>query len=267
MPLLITRGLGEEPPSGSPPSIAIISPTPGSVIGPEDPIVFTVIGADSAIVAVRSTSSPTFEIVFDGLAFSPLYAPGSVMTPISGGFEFSVERLGGWTGAISMFFYGLPLLVSYSWGFLAPTVSSSGGSGGASAGGVFGTSSTALPDPLGVGLLRPFRRTSKSDFATASGIKEVLSGIGQLLGTPPGHLPWRGDFGAALDDLRHKNNTDVLGELARVRIDQAIRRYTTRATLKGVSVSRPAPNQLALDVTLSIGGKLFTLRVPLAPKT
>jgi phage baseplate assembly protein W len=224
------------------------------------------IGADSAIVAVRSTSSPTFEIIFDGLAFSPLYISGSVMTPISGGYQFSVERLGGWTGAISMFFYGLPLLVSYSWDFLAPVVSSGGGSGGSGAGGAFGTSSTSLPDPLGVGLLRPFRRTSKSDFATASGVPEVLSGIGQLLGTPLGHLPWRGNFGAALDDLRHKNNTDVLGELARVRVEQAIRRYTTRATLKKVTVVRPVPNQLALDVALSIGGKLLTLRVPLTPK-
>src|SRR6266850_1837759 len=44
---------------------------------------------------------------------------------------------------------------------------------------------------LGGGIVRPFRRTEHRDFANDSGVPEVLSCIGQLLGTPIGFLPWR----------------------------------------------------------------------------
>jgi phage baseplate assembly protein W len=121
----------------------------------------------------------------------------------------------------------------------------------------------ALSDPLGNGIVRPFRRTATADFATASGVRLILSDIGQLLGTPIRRLPWRHDFGADLQPLRHKNNTEVLDELARVRVEQAIRKFAINVELRSVTAERPKPNVVIIVVTLVIGGKVQNLRIPL----
>lgn len=126
-----------------------------------------------------------------------------------------------------------------------------------------------LLDPLGNGILRPFRRTVHADFATASGIPLVKSDLGQLLGTPIRTLPWRHDFGADLQPLRHKNNTEILGELARTRVESAIRKYARNVELRSVRAERVAlpgtghqKNTLILWITVVIGGRTETLRVP-----
>ena len=134
------------------------------------------------------------------------------------------------------------------------------------------TTSTTTPlksgllDPLGKGILRPFRRTVHADFAIASGIVLILSDIGQLLGTPIRRLPWRHDFGADLQPLRHKNNTELLAELARDRVESAIRKWAVNVQLRGVRAERPTPNTLILWVTLVIGGQTKTIRVPVGGK-
>jgi phage baseplate assembly protein W len=111
-------------------------------------------------------------------------------------------------------------------------------------------------------LVRPFRRTPRADFANASGIPEVLSCIGQIFGTDPGTFPWRVDFGINLQRLRQKNNTPALVELARVMLTQSLQAWTSRATLRGVAAEKPSPNVLVLIVTVLVGGKLVTVRIP-----
>jgi phage baseplate assembly protein W len=149
----------------------------------------------------------------------------------------------------------MALAATFSW--IVVQASAGAGSSGSGA-----TRSSGLSDPLGNGILRPFRRTVHADFATASGVKLVLSDIGQLLGTPIRRLPWRHDFGADLQPLRHKGNTEVLAELARVRVEEAIRKFAFNVELRSVRVERPKPNMLIVWATLVIGGKVHNLRVP-----
>lgn len=95
--------------------------------------------------------------------------------------------------------------------------------------------SKGLPAFLGTGLLRPFRRDQKSDFASGSGLDNVKACVGQVLGTRAtsamavGEVPWRSDFGSRLHLLRHKGNKETLGDLAVVMIEEALLRWEPRA--------------------------------------
>jgi len=99
-------------------------------------------------------------------------------------------------------------------------------------------------DVLGFGLLRPFRRDGKSDFAAAGGEQLVRSSVGQILGTraesevSEGELPWRPEFGSKLYLLRHQKNDAVLQELARVYVVDALQRWEPRVRVKTVQASR-----------------------------
>ncbi len=97
---------------------------------------------------------------------------------------------------------------------------------------------------LGFGLLRPFRRDQKADFA-ASGAEQVIrSAVGQILGTvgssdfTQGELPWRTEFGSLLHLLRHQKNDRVLQELARVYVVDALKRWEPRVVVTAVQVAR-----------------------------
>lgn len=106
---------------------------------------------------------------------------------------------------------------------LAPTTPTTGLTGG-------GVGLVESPDIFGFGLLAPFRRAS-ADFGNAGGITHLQSMIGQVLGTmggsdyTEGELPWRTEFGSLLHFLRHKQNDEVLSELARVYVAQALARW------------------------------------------
>ncbi len=145
------------------------------------------------------------------------------------------------------------MLAQFSWDVSQPV-----GTGTATA----PASNTGGPDPLGTGIVRAFRRVPRGDFATDSGIPLVLSDIGQLFGTQIGTLPWRPDFGIDLEPLRHKNNTEVLGEVARVRVDAGLRKWEPRAQLLSLVVTKPKANVLELDMNVLIGGKSRRLRIP-----
>lgn len=94
------------------------------------------------------------------------------------------------------------------------------------------------------GLLVPFRRDKKSDFASASGEQLLASKVRQALlteGDTPrssGELPWRTAFGGALTLLRFQGNDAALRELARVYVAEALRRWVPNATLKGLEMSQ-----------------------------
>ena len=94
------------------------------------------------------------------------------------------------------------------------------------------------------GLITPFTRDLKRDFASGSGADLLASKVLQALmtrGATPrssGELPWRTSFGAGLDLLRHQRNDAALAELARVHVRDALRRWVPEAELVEVAVSR-----------------------------
>jgi phage baseplate assembly protein W len=94
------------------------------------------------------------------------------------------------------------------------------------------------------GVLRPFRRDRKADFAAGSGEALIRSAVGQILGTmaasefTPGELPWRTEFGSGLHLLRHQKNDVLLQELARVHVVDALKRWEPRIRVTSVQITR-----------------------------
>jgi phage baseplate assembly protein W len=120
------------------------------------------------------------------------------------------------------------------------------------------------------GLLAPFRRDRKRDFASDDGDQLLASKVLQVLATEgatarsSGEMPWRTAFGTPLQRLRHQNNDVALGELARVHIRDALRRWVPEATLISVAVDRDGP-VLALRVRFRAapGGAMRSMTIPL----
>jgi phage baseplate assembly protein W len=94
------------------------------------------------------------------------------------------------------------------------------------------------------GLLIPFRRDLKRDFATGTGRELLASKVRQVLmteGPSPrshGELPWRTSFGSSLHLLRHQRNDEVLAELARVYVRDALQRWVPEVELVEVVATR-----------------------------
>lgn len=114
---------------------------------------------------------------------------------------------------------------------------------------------------LGNGLLRPFRRDQKADFAAAGGEEVIKSAVGQVLGTmgssdfTQGELAWRTEFGSLLHLLRHQKNDHVLQELARVYVVDALKRWEPRVQVTSVQVTRErldGENILAIRVRYNV---------------
>lgn len=117
---------------------------------------------------------------------------------------------------------------------------------------------SGLPAFLGSGLLR-FLRDQKNDFASGSGAELIAARVGQVLGTKrttpngTGEIPWRPEFGSALQELRHQNNDDVLADLAVVYVGEALRRWESRARVASVTPRRtPDGSGLVLDVKFDV---------------
>lgn len=97
--------------------------------------------------------------------------------------------------------------------------------------------------PFGYGLLRPFVRDRKRDWAADGGARLVAACIGQILGTrcssefTQGELPWRDEFGSLLYLLRHRPNDETTRELARVYVAEAVARWEPRAKVTAVMVT------------------------------
>ena len=94
---------------------------------------------------------------------------------------------------------------------------------------------------LGYGPIRPFRRDGRGDIAHAGGVELVRSCVGQVLGTRAssevvqGELPWRPEFGSLLYLLRHRKNTNSLGELARAWAQDALAHWEPRVRVVSVN--------------------------------
>jgi phage baseplate assembly protein W len=116
-------------------------------------------------------------------------------------------------------------------------------------------------DFLGYGLLRPFRRDLRSDFAADGGEEVIKSAVGQILGTmgssdfTQGEIPWRTELGSLLHLLRHQKNDAVVQELARVYVVDALKRWEPRVQVTSVQVTRErldGENALAIEVRYNV---------------
>lgn len=107
----------------------------------------------------------------------------------------------------------------------------------------------AVQSYLGRGIIRPFRRDQKNDFANAEGLPLVSSCVGQVLGTrggsdfSQGEVPWDTERGSALHLLRHQKNDVALREMARIYVAEALRRQEPRVLLKDVNIEKTSEGE------------------------
>lgn len=90
---------------------------------------------------------------------------------------------------------------------------------------------------LGYGLIAPMRRLASSDFVAAEGESLVRSAIMQVLGTRPGELPWRPDFGIDLEYYRQKNATGTLSREVAEDVSSALQTWEPRIEIASCQVS------------------------------
>lgn len=108
---------------------------------------------------------------------------------------------------------------------------------------------------LGFGLLVPFRRDGRGDFAAGSDVALVRASAEQVLGTEcthgtaAGELPWRPEFGSKLHLLRFRNVDDpVTRALAKQYVAEALARWEPRYRMREVRILRAKSSPGAADV-------------------
>lgn len=97
---------------------------------------------------------------------------------------------------------------------------------------------------LGSGLLRPFVRDQKNDFANSVGVDLIKACVAQILGTfasdpngtMQGEIPWRPSFGSRIYLLKHRKGP-MLNELARHYALEAIQQWEPRVTISSCVAS------------------------------
>ena len=101
-----------------------------------------------------------------------------------------------------------------------------------------------LDDFLGFGLVIPLQRDRQRDWAAAGGEALVRSAVAQVLGTvgasdfTQGEMPWRTEFGSLLHLLRHQKNDVALREMAKVYVQDALRRWEPRIMVTRLDAER-----------------------------
>jgi phage baseplate assembly protein W len=83
-------------------------------------------------------------------------------------------------------------------------------------------------DLLGNGIITPMRRVAGSDFVTGNGETLVRSSVRQIMGTKPGELRWRPDFGMDLERYRHRGATKALSQQLSNEISSGLTRWEPR---------------------------------------
>lgn len=102
--------------------------------------------------------------------------------------------------------------------------------------------SDAFRDTVGAGIVTPFQRDLKQDFANAVGPELIRQNIGQILGTLAqgrtnrGELSWRPEFGSLLPIMQYRNINEVFFELIRTRVVDAIERWERRVRVEDVII-------------------------------
>lgn len=90
------------------------------------------------------------------------------------------------------------------------------------------------------GIVTPFRRDQKQDFANDNGVALIESNVAQILGmrcetpTSAGELPFDPGIGSLLPLLRHQNVTAVLRHQAEIYVVDALARWEPRVEVRSV---------------------------------
>lgn len=107
-------------------------------------------------------------------------------------------------------------------------------------------SSDYINKMLGTGIVQPFRRDAKNDFASTTGIGLIKQRIIQIImtvgGPRRGELPWRQDFGSVIPTLKHKSNNAAIEDMVRVYVVDAITKYEPMVRVRAVEVKRFSPD-------------------------
>lgn len=106
-------GYGESAFGGGPnddaaPQVTNVAPTPGATLTPD--AAFSLDVTDETALArvfltVAFAASGVVEVIHDGDAFMPLYAPASTRVVIPDGYHYVVRRHGGWPSAPTFHVY------------------------------------------------------------------------------------------------------------------------------------------------------------------
>lgn len=91
------------PPDVTPPTVVLVSPSPGALIASDTVIVLDVTDNGSLGPVVVSVTYPdgSTEVVFDSLAFTAAFGFSSRVA-IAGGVRFTIKRTSGWTRSPSV---------------------------------------------------------------------------------------------------------------------------------------------------------------------
>ncbi len=131
---------------------------------------------------------------------------------------------------------------------------------------------------FGTGIVCPFQRDGKGDFAHDSGLKVLASDIGELLGiigpgkSQPGELPWRTSLGSRLVDLKHRRlHSEMVRAIAEQQTSGTVRKWEPRVIVgpTTVKVGDAAGQENALLVRFTytprstVPGEQQSVEVPL----
>lgn len=126
----------------------------------------------------------------------------------------------------------------------------------------------ASVDPFGRGILCPFQRDGKGDFAHGDGLPLLRSDIGELLGiigparAEPGEVPWRTDLGSRVVQLKHRGiHAEMTRATAELETAGALRKWEPRVVVGPVRVTS---GELA-DTALAVHVSYRPARLPGAP--
>lgn len=123
-----------------------------------------------------------------------------------------------------------------------------------------------MPDPfeyLGAGIILPFRRDGKQDFANSSGLDMVRSSVRLILGTlcsgpeNEGELRYNQGLGTLVSTLKHRNIDDpTTQELATHYVYEALKENEPRVLLFDVRIDKDSDrNQFVMKISFRVAGE------------
>lgn len=123
-------------------------------------------------------------------------------------------------------------------------------------------------DQFGRGILCPFQRDGKGDFANGDGLPILRSDIGELLGilgparAEPGEVPWRTDLGSRVVQLKHRGiHKEMTRATAELEVSGTLRKWEPRVVVGPTEITS---GELG-DTALSVRATFRPARLPGAP--
>lgn len=117
---------------------------------------------------------------------------------------------------------------------------------------------TQFKQQFGSGIMCPFQRDGKGDFANGTGMRLLKSDIAELIGIigsspqDPGELPWDPDRGSRIRSLRHRHlHSEMTRALAEQYTATPIRIYEPRVRMGPVRINTEVERTLRVEVSFS----------------